>query len=231
MLSNEEIDQLNQFCEKHRVGYYDVRLELVDHLASSIESMREKAPRLSFDQALEKIYKQFGYRGFAGVVEAKEEEMSKAYVRQARGLFLSYFTLPKVAFTVMLASGLFSLQFFLGNRELRWAMATAIIPLMILDIRSFVLSRRTGLLRDRPLLMLKKRTGISISGTALVANLLNFFNMTYADKVHLAHTRVYTIFVVVFTLSVLVSLCASQMGKRIRHNARMQYPEAFLAQS
>ena len=231
MLSNEEIDRLNQFCEKHRVAYYDVRLELVDHLASSIEEMMGKAPRLSFDQALEKIYKQFGYRGFTGVVEAKEEEMSRAYTRQARGILLSYFTLPKVAFTVMLASGLFSLQFFLGNRELRWAMATAIILLMITDLRTFVLSRRTGLLRDRPLLMLKKRTGISISGTALVANLLNFFNMAYADKVHLAHARVYNLFVIIFTLATLFSLCASEMTKRIRQNARMQYPEAFLAQS
>ena len=41
-ISQEESNKLFQFCHRHFVYHYDVQVELVDHLASSIEGYEDK---------------------------------------------------------------------------------------------------------------------------------------------------------------------------------------------
>ena len=55
-LTNEEIEGLFIFCRKRKVKYYDVQLELVDHLATSIEEIWRTQPEIPFQDALTKIY-------------------------------------------------------------------------------------------------------------------------------------------------------------------------------
>lgn len=55
MLTNEQIQSLFTFCEKHFVKYYDVQVELVDHLANAVELEMQTNPKYSFERALEKV--------------------------------------------------------------------------------------------------------------------------------------------------------------------------------
>lgn len=109
MLTSEQIESLFTFCRKHYVYYYDVQVELVDHLANAIESEMESDPRISFEKALEKVHKSFGIMGFATVVAEKE----KMVLKQGRKLFWStikeQFTWPKVLLFFSLSSILFSI--------------------------------------------------------------------------------------------------------------------------
>ena len=227
MLSNEEIDRLNQFCLEHYVGYYDVRLELVDHLASSIEDMMGKDPRLSFEIALEKTYRQFGYEGFSGVVEAKEKEMNAVYSEQLMRLYKGYFTLPKVAFTGMLAVICYSLPFFCSVRELKWVMIFEILLLSAIEVRTYWLSRRDRPQKDRTLLMLKKVNVLALTAVMWPANLVNILRLVDKNSLHLSPYGVYDLFTLVFVLVVPVSLCRATVAKQVRQNARALYPEAF----
>ena len=38
MLNKKEIESLFTFCKKHFVYYYDVQVDLVDHLANAVEA-------------------------------------------------------------------------------------------------------------------------------------------------------------------------------------------------
>ena len=227
MLSNEEIDRLNQFCLEHYVGYYDVRLELVDHLASSIEDRMEKDPQLSFEIALEKVYQQFGYEGFSGVVEAKEKEMNTVYAEQLMSLYKGYFTLPKVAFTGMLAVICYSLSLLCTVRELKWLMIFEILLLSAIEIRTYWLSRRQRTQKDRPLLMLKKVNVLALTAVMWPANLVNILRLVDKNSLHLSPYTVYDLFTLIFVLVVPVSLCRVTVANRVRQNARALYPEAF----
>ena len=71
-LTSQQIEELFAFCRRHYVHYYDVQLELVDHLANAIEEKMVADKNISFEAALDEVHKSFGYKGFAGVVEAKE---------------------------------------------------------------------------------------------------------------------------------------------------------------
>ena len=65
----EEIKRLYEFTRKHYVEYYDVQTELVDHLASGMESSWEEEPELGFEENLQREFKNFGVFGFMEVVE------------------------------------------------------------------------------------------------------------------------------------------------------------------
>jgi hypothetical protein len=86
-LTQEQITQLFDFTRKHYVEYYDVQVELVDHLASSIETEMEQNPNLSFEQALNKVFSGFGIFGFDGITYTKASALAK----QQRKLWLNKF--------------------------------------------------------------------------------------------------------------------------------------------
>ncbi|TDB63741.1 hypothetical protein [Arundinibacter roseus] len=106
-LTDAQIDALTEFVKRKYVDYYDVQLELVDHLASEIEQRLAATPALSFDTALQQVYARFGIFGFTEVIEEK----AKAVNRKNRHLFWksvkSLFVLPKIIGTLILTLILF----------------------------------------------------------------------------------------------------------------------------
>ena len=109
--TSEEIEQLYQFTRQHYVEYYDVQTELVDHLASSMEENWEKEPELSFEENLQREFKNFGVFGFMEVVEKKSRALEKRYfflvwreIKQQLGnlRILAFFLLTFSAILLML---------------------------------------------------------------------------------------------------------------------------------
>ena len=87
MLSEDQIQSLFTFCEKHFVKYYDVQVELVDHLANAVELEMQKNSQLTFEKALEKVHQSFGVMGFAPLVTEKQKQAEI----QSRKLFWKLF--------------------------------------------------------------------------------------------------------------------------------------------
>lgn len=85
-LTKEQIAYLFRFCEKHYVHHYDVQVELVDHLANAIELEMSRDERITFHQALDRVYAGFGVMGFAPIVREKTDQVrrmaNKQYWRQ-----------------------------------------------------------------------------------------------------------------------------------------------------
>jgi hypothetical protein len=102
MITDEQYESLFAFCRKHYVQYYDVQVELADHLSAAIEERMSNNPKLSFEQALDAVYAGFGIKGFADIVAAREKMVSKQCRKQKWKLFFSYFTVPKIAMTICL---------------------------------------------------------------------------------------------------------------------------------
>lgn len=74
-LSKEQIDQLFVFTKKKMVHWYDLQVEIVDHLAERIEEEMNANPKLNFEEALAKVYAGFGIFGFAKIVQEREKSL------------------------------------------------------------------------------------------------------------------------------------------------------------
>jgi|GEM_PF-1120328 len=102
MLTDEQVQELYAYCNRKGIFYYDVQVEIVDHMANAIEAKMKTDPSMEFKKALEEVHISFGSFGLKEIVRSKSIYMRKAYKQMRRKLLWSYFTFPKVALTIML---------------------------------------------------------------------------------------------------------------------------------
>lgn len=114
-VTEEQVEELFQFCRDHYVPFYDLQVELVDHMASSIEEQWGSDPQLPFDQALNNSFKRFGVYGFSRIKRLKIKEMDRNNLRIIYSVFRNFYRWPKVLMTFMLSILLFTLFRVFGN--------------------------------------------------------------------------------------------------------------------
>lgn len=139
-LTPQQIEHLHEFCEFHNVKYYDVQIELVDHLASAIEKRWETNPEMPFEEALVEVSEQFGVDpfhfsnpdsllpfpienihanlGFDTVTEARAKTLERKYNRLHIRYFFEFFKLPKLVLTIASTLILYGLFEFVSNKAL-----------------------------------------------------------------------------------------------------------------
>ena len=227
-LTDEQIQQLFNFTEKHYVKYYDIQIELVDHLASRIEEEMEQNQNLPFDSALEKVYKGFGYNGFAEIVQQKEKEMRKHYNIMRWQEFKSYFTIPRIILTILITLSTIFINVLLGNKKTYLCFLIIVYGIsLILIIKDRNFKKKNG----KPLLMLKANRAFSYSIGIFVVNILNVVNFSvqlFADESKKIYNYDYVMypFIVILTLFI---LCSYSINIKIKEKAITQFPEAFAA--
>lgn len=106
-LTPEQIEGLFQFCRQHYVNQYDLQIELVDHIASSIEEQWESDPKLPFQEALNKTFGKFGIFGFSKIKDRKEKELRRKYSRLLFQYLIDFYKWPKALLTFALTIILF----------------------------------------------------------------------------------------------------------------------------
>ena len=108
-ITQKETEKLFLFCEKHYVDYYDLQIELVDHLASAIEEQWEKDYGLDLNKALLNTFGKFGITGFGKIKQQKEKELRQKYNRLLWKYLLEFYRLPKIIMTLTFTIVLFTL--------------------------------------------------------------------------------------------------------------------------
>ena len=108
-ITTEETNRLFKFCRDHYVYHYDLQVELVDHLASSIEEQWESNPELSFEKALYNTFKRFGVTGFSKIKEQKQKELARRYNILLWKYLLEFYRWPKMLMTLAGTMILFTL--------------------------------------------------------------------------------------------------------------------------
>ncbi len=148
-LTPTQIQTIFDFTEKKYIKYYDVQIELVDHIADEIEALQVDDPNLSFDRALHMVYKSFGVFGFTKVQEQKMFGLQRYWIRHLWSYIKSYFKLPKIIFTMILSFFiyLFMKQGFLypyiGDIDYNlWMLMTSVIGMMVIILLIIFAKRR-----------------------------------------------------------------------------------------
>ena len=127
MIQQEQVDEIMAFCEAKGVTYYDIQVELVDHIADSIEELQKSNPALPFSDALDIAGKQFGNEEFAAIVKSKKRLIEKRMSRLIEKEFLSFFTFPRIMSTILLL-GVAITGPYLMNKNIIWTIIIAVIP-------------------------------------------------------------------------------------------------------
>lgn len=103
------MQELFTFCYKRGVKEYEIQEELVDHLATAIETLQEQQSTIGFQEALNHAYAEFGNMGFEQLVKSKKRAFRNQYNRLFLKFMGTFFRLPRIILTLALILILFTI--------------------------------------------------------------------------------------------------------------------------
>jgi len=228
MLTNEQIRQLHAFCYKHSVRYYDVQVELVDHLANAIEAQMEGNPQLSFEDALRIVYKSFGVMGFGPLVTAKQNAVNKQSRKQLWQFFRQQFRWPAILLALMVFGLCYSLlQLPSEIYFIIAAIGSLLVMTTITCIAGFRL-RRIEKASGREFLLLQNRNQLGIAFIPLcLINTANLFRPEHESMLTSMDIAGHLLVSAMFTFFVVMSVATWQAFRYMEMVLRKSYPEIF----
>ena len=131
--NNNQINDLFAFTKQHFVDYYDIQIELVDHLANDIEAIWKENPTISYEKAKQKAFDKFGVFGFQEIIEAKQKAAQKRYFNIFWKSFISFFKIPKI---VLITSAILGYYYVLNHSNFSQEIITW--SLIIIFLTGFV---------------------------------------------------------------------------------------------
>lgn len=223
-LTQEQIGQLFEFCQKRKVREFEIQAELVDHLASSIENELEQDTALSFYEALNIAYRKFGENGFAEIIKSKKKAFRHKYNILFLKHLLTFFKWPRVILTLLLLTLLYLFfQYFNWNQilleTLGWITILTNLTFNVLT-QSYQENRETIFLIS----YYYKRLRISIGSILfllffLVMHILNNFPQTVIS----AHGVLISFFIILALITTYI--LAIYIPRQLKKDFLEQYPE------
>lgn len=231
-LTEKETSYLFGFCRKHYVYHYDLQVELVDHLASSIEEQWESEPELSFENALWNTFRKFGIHGFSKIKEQKKKELRKKYNRLQWNYLRSFFGWPKILLTLACTLTLATL-FRLVKNDI-WVIApyfgSMLIFLVYYYLRIYPFKFKSGKIKGKKFLLLEQLQGaqfMTILFIQIPIQIPNFWNITKISTFQ-STLGIFAVsmLIVVFTIALYGELFYTP--EKIKEHFREQFPEFAL---
>ena len=102
-LTNQQIEYIKNYITRCDTMYYEVYLEILDHIILSVEAILEKEETISFENAVVMAKEEaFGKIGFKGMMTEKVKAINRKNRKSFNLQIKSYFDFPKsmIAITV-----------------------------------------------------------------------------------------------------------------------------------
>lgn len=78
-LNKEQLQQISAFISKRGFTYYDLQLEIIDHVACKVEELMTVDHTLRLDAAIQQTHDSFGVHGFSVFEDAMTQSLQKTY--------------------------------------------------------------------------------------------------------------------------------------------------------
>jgi len=157
-LSKEQIQQIDRYIAACGIEWIEVRAELVDHFANSLEEKLAINPTLDFMQAIVAEHKSFSDNGFKKLLEIKRTAVYKQFYRQVFINLTSFFKLPKIIISIAVFYGLVLIMDLVNNKELFFVILA--ITLFLLVIQALVRTAIDKKSKNNNFLMLNRTESI-----------------------------------------------------------------------
>jgi len=135
VLNKSQLQHISNLIEMKGVKYYDVNMELTDHMASEVEEILNNE-HIKYKEAVKIAFLRYNRFHFMKIEEEKEKKVRKQANRLFWRSLLQFFTFPKIAFTAMVfALSLLLVRYFSFS-------SIVVIPLFISSIVGTVIDMK-----------------------------------------------------------------------------------------
>lgn len=147
-LTKEQIQDIDGFLKRHHVKFIDVRLELIDHLASEYETGNYTIKLHAFLMSKRYFIKDF--------MAKRQKSIHWSYQKKLWKQIAMFFYMPKyLILTLIIGFGLYVVKAFQNEIFILWSyIITTILPLGILLYKQFRSSKFKNLQSFQPMVAL-----------------------------------------------------------------------------
>lgn len=170
-LSKEQIQQIDRYITACGIEWIEVRAELVDHFANSLEEKLAINPVLDFRQAIVAEHKSFSDNGFKKLLETKKTAVYKQFYRQVFINLKSFFKLPKIIISIAVFYGLVLIMDLVNNKELFFMILTIILFLLVIQVLIRTVKEKKS----------KNNNFLMLNRTELIFQLYNFLMIIFSS--------------------------------------------------
>ncbi len=225
-LSKEQYSLVSDYCRKTGKQFYDVELELTDHMVNYIEE-RLTEPSL-FPTLFDAIKKEFNSSVFESIIKEKSNAIKSNIKQQLQAELLQFLTLPKIAVTFLLAAAVIWLD---QNHSID-KIATSFIHLInLLNITySFGKGKQANAnIREKKRTLLSM-TIIRIYHVAFIVPTIFYLFISFGVIFEITgnyYQFIYKMALYLLPFVILLNLAWQQVYIRAQFKIRKQYPNAF----
>jgi ABC-type multidrug transport system fused ATPase/permease subunit len=100
-LNQEQTTYIENYIARFDIKYYEIYMEILDHLILGVEAILEEDKTISFEDAVVKAKVEgFGRTSFNELMEEKVKLAHKKNTKNNNKMIRQYFTVPKIALTL-----------------------------------------------------------------------------------------------------------------------------------
>ncbi|WP_255462785.1 hypothetical protein [Flavobacterium sp. GP15] len=112
-LTTEQIKYVSDYIESKDIKWYELQVELTDHMVSSMEEIWEKDPELTFHQAKQYAENKFtGDSSFKSIEKEQTKVLRKEYNREQWKMIAAYLKFPKIISSILLLALTFKISLY-----------------------------------------------------------------------------------------------------------------------
>ncbi|OAB31509.1 hypothetical protein SAMN05444395_101487 [Flavobacterium fryxellicola] len=101
-LTQEQTDYIFNYVASFDIKWYELQVEITDHMVSRMEGIWEKDPELTFHQVKQYAENEFGRNGFKAMEEQRKRILQKEYNRSQRKMVSQFLKFPKIIGSILL---------------------------------------------------------------------------------------------------------------------------------
>lgn len=221
-LSKDEIEKLFAFTKRKMVHWYDLQVEIVDHLAERIEEEMTLDESLNFDAALNKVYAGFGIFGFAKIVQEREKTLHSLGKKNFYKAFLQQLGWPSFVKTMFIFLVAYTLCCFLTLFQVACIAAILLTTFCLISLYK----NKVVYKMKRKLLILRNPLGMIFSMYLNFESQFLFYLLFVREDyaTFIAYPIIPTLFI---SFGFYVLIAYNKLTIELKEKAKIQYPDAF----
>jgi hypothetical protein len=114
-LTEEQIDNVSNYIKLCGIKWYELQVELTDHLVSSMEEIWQEDPKLTFHQVRDYAEKRLAPNGFNEMESERMKLLQKEFNKSQFKMIGEFLKFPKILGSVFLVILIYKSSFYFGN--------------------------------------------------------------------------------------------------------------------
>lgn len=114
-LSTEQVEYVFNYVASKDIKWYELQVELTDHIVSRMEEFWAKDPELTFHQVKYYAEQEFGRNGFKAIEKERTLILQKTHKREQWKMIGEYFKFPKIIVSIFAVFLVYKGSFYFEN--------------------------------------------------------------------------------------------------------------------